>query len=142
MTIRRTIAAVSASLLLVASLTACFGIPGLPGSGGGNPGGDPDGGTGEETTTTDLAGTTWGGTDSDGDVWGFEFQDDGTIGLTYNGDSFDDPSDTWAVSGDTLNIHTAFDDGDVELTGPVAEDSIDLDGSYVGGTFTLTITEG
>jgi hypothetical protein len=132
MTIRRTLATASATLLLLAALTACFGLPGLPG-------GNTGGGTGTETDV--LTGTSWSGVDSDGDAWGFDFQSDGTIGLTYNGDSYDDPTDTWSLNGDTLNIHVAFDDGDVDLTGPVAEGSIDLDGSYTGGTFTLTITE-
>lgn len=130
MTIRRTLATASATLLLLASLTACFGIPSLP---GGNTGGDTD--------TIDLTGTSWSGVDSDGDAWGIEFQSDGTIGLNYNGDAYDDATDTWAVSGGTLDIHVAFSDGDVDLTGPVAEGSIDLDGSYTGGTFTLTITQ-
>jgi hypothetical protein len=134
MTIRRTLATASATLLLLASLTACFGIPGLP---GGNTGGD----TGGDTDTFDLTGTSWSGVDSDGDSWGLEFQGDGTVGLTYNGDSYDDASDTWTVNGDTLAIHVAFTDGDVDMTGPVAEDSIDLDGTYTGGTFTLTITQ-
>lgn len=136
MTIRRTLATASASLLLLASLTACFGLPGLP---GGNPGGDPEPGGG--TQTSDLAGTSWSGVDSDGDAWGIEFQDDGTIGLDYNGNPYDDASDTWTVEGETLDIHVAFTDGEVDLTGQVAEDSIDLDGSHPGGTFTLTITK-
>lgn len=136
MTIRRTIATASASLILLASLTACFAPPALP---GGNTGGDTGGDTG---TGTDLTGTSWSGTDSDGDTWAFDFQGDGTVGLTYNGNSYDDPADTWAVSGSTLTIHTAFDDGDVDMTGNVdGSDSIDLDGSYPGGTFTLTITQ-
>lgn len=138
MTIRRTLATASATLLLLASLTACFGLPGLPG--GGNPGGDPGGDPGT-TTGVDLNGTSWSGVDSDGDSWGLEFQNDGTVGLTYNGDSYDDASDTWSVNGETLAVHVAFTDGDVDLTGPVAEDSMDLDGTYTGGTFTLTITK-
>jgi hypothetical protein len=124
MTIRRTLATASATLLLLASLTACSLLPG--------------GGT---TDTSGLAGTSWSGTDSDGDVWGIDFQSDGTIGLDYNGNEYDDASDTWKVSGGTLAIHVAFTDGDVDLTGPVAADSIDLDGTYTGGTFTLTITK-
>ncbi|GHF11211.1 hypothetical protein [Pseudolysinimonas yzui] len=133
MTIRRTLATASATLLLLASLTACFGIP--------TPGGNTGGDTGGDTDTIDLSGTSWSGVDSDGDSWGLEFQGDGTVGLTYNGDSYDDASDTWTVSGDTLAIHVAFTDGAVDMTGPVAEDSIDLDGTYTGGTFTLTITQ-
>jgi hypothetical protein len=124
MTIRRTLATASATLLLLASLAACSLLPG--------------GGT---TDTSGLAGTSWSGTDSDGDVWGIDFQSDGTIGLDYNGNEYDDASDTWKVSGGTLAIHVAFTDGDVDLTGPVAADSIDLYGTYTGGTFTLTITK-
>jgi hypothetical protein len=123
MTIRRTLATASATLLLLASLTACFGLP------GGN------------TDTSGLAGTSWSGTDSDGDVWGIDFQSDGTIGLDYNGAEYDDATDTWKVSGNTLAIHVAFTDGAVDLTGPVAADSMDLDGTYTGGTFTLTLTK-
>lgn len=63
------------------------------------------------------------------------------MGLDYNGDAYDDASDTWSVSGDTLAIHVAFDDGAVDMSGPVAPDSIDLDGTYPGGTFTLTLTK-
>jgi hypothetical protein len=133
-TIRRTLATASATLLLLASLTACFGIPSLP---GGNTGDQPGGDTG----SVDLTGTSWSGVDSDGDSWGLEFQGDGTVGLTYNGDSYDDATDTWAVSGGTLDIHVAFGDGDVDMSGAVAEDSIDLDGSHPNGTFTLTITK-
>jgi hypothetical protein len=125
MTIRRTLATASASLLLLASLTACSLLPG--------------GGT---TDTSGLAGTSWSGTDSDGDVWGIDFQSDGTIGLDYNGNEYDDASDTWKVSGSTLDIHVAFTDGAVDMTGPVAADSIDLDGTCGEGcTFTLTITK-
>lgn len=126
MTVRRTIATASTALLLLASLTACFG--GLPTPGGGS-------------TTVDLTGTSWSGTDSDGDFWGFDFQSDGTVGLTYNSDSYDDPSDTWAVSGSTLTIRTVFDQGDVILVGPVNASAIDLAGTYPGGTFTVTITQ-
>jgi hypothetical protein len=134
MTIRRTLGTASATLLLLASLTACFGLPGLP---GGNTGGDTGGGTG----TIDLTGTTWSGVDSDGDSWGIEFQGDGTIGLDYNDEAYDDASDTWTMNGDTVAIHVAFTDGDVDMSGAVAEDSIDLDGTYTGGTFTLTLTQ-
>jgi hypothetical protein len=138
MTIRRTLATASASLLLLASLTACFGFPSLPGGGtGGEPEPEPGGGT----ETTELSGTSWSGVDSDGDAWGIEFQEDGTIGLDYNGNPFDDASDTWTVSGDTVTIHVAFTDGAVDMAGPIGEDSIDLDGTYTGGTFTLTLTK-
>jgi hypothetical protein len=133
MTIRRTLATASATLLLLASLTACFGLPGLP---GGNTGGD----TGGDTDTSTLAGTSWSGVDSDGDSWGIDFQDDGTIGLDYNGEEYDDASDTWTETGGNVTIHVAFTDGAVDMTGPVGADSMDLDGTYTGGTFTMTLT--
>ena len=129
MTVRRTLATASATLLLLASLTACFG-GGLPTTGGG----DTD-------TDFDLTGTSWSGTDSDGDFWGFEFQSDGTVGLTYNDDTYDDPSDVWKVAGSTLTITTVFDQGDVVFTGPVDDSAINLAGTYPGGTFTVTITQ-
>jgi hypothetical protein len=118
-------------LLLLASLTACFG--GLPTT---NPGGG--GGT---TTTFDLTGTTWSGTDSDGDFWAFEFQSDGTVGLTYNADNYDDPADQWVVAAGTLTITTAFDQGAVTFVGAVNESAINLVETYPGGTATLTITQ-
>lgn len=130
MNVRRTLATASTVLLLLASLTACFGgLPTAPTTGGGT------------TTTFDLTGTNWSGTDSDGDFWAFEFQSDGTVGLTYNADSYDDPQDVWAVSGSDLTITTVFDQGDVVFTGQVNDTSINLSETYPGGTATLTITQ-
>lgn len=126
MTLRRTIATASTALLLLASLTACFG-GGLPTVGGGN-------------STVDLTGTTWSGTDSDGDFWAFEFQSDGTVGLTYNADSYDDATDTWNVAGGTLTITTVFNEGNVVFVGAVNPSAISLVETYPGGTATLTIT--
>ena len=126
MTVRRTLATASTALLLLASLTACFG--GLPTTGGGD-------------TTFDITGTSWSGTDSDGDFWAFEFESDGTVGLTYNSDTYDDPADHWAVSGGTLTITAQFDQGEVKFVGPVDDSSINLAETYPGGTATLTITQ-
>ena len=136
--IKRITGVAATTVVLAALLSGCFG--------GGTPTTTDPGtgsGTGTEQTTDSLAGTSWSGTDSDGDEWAFDFQDDGTVGLTYNGSSYDDPSDTWKLSGGSLSIHTAFDDGDVDMTGPYADgaSSIDLNGTYAGGTFTLTITQ-
>lgn len=137
MTIRRTLGLGSLTLLLAVVLTACF--PALPGIGG-NGGTGTDGGG---STSTDLAGTTWSGTDSDGDDWAFEFQGDGTVAVTFNGSRYDDASDTWAISGSTLEIHTVFVDSDYDFTGPYdGGSSIPLTGTWLGGTFTLTITQG
>jgi hypothetical protein len=129
MTVRRTLATASTVLLLLASLTACFGgLPTAPSTGGGN-------------TTFDITGTTWSGTDSDGDYWAFDFQSDGSVGLTYNEDTYDDPADQWVVAGGTLTITTVFDQGNVVFVGAVNESAINLSETYPGGTATLTITQ-
>ena len=123
MTLRRTLASSAAVLFLVAALTACFGAPAPT-----NP-------------SYDLTGTSWSGTDSDGDYWAFEFQADGTVGLTYLTDSWDEDVDVWEVSGGTLTITTVFDQGDVVFTGPVSDGTMNLSATYPGGSFTLTVTE-
>lgn len=129
MNIRRTLASTAAVALVLTALTACFGLPGLPGLPGG-------GGAAQSS----LEGTAWGGTDSDGDVWGIVFQSDGTVGLTYNDNSFDDDTDTWVLDGSDLTINVAFSDGDVTLEGQYdGGDAIELDGSFTGGDFTLTL---
>src|SRR5690606_4943135 len=91
---------------------------------------------------SELIGTTWVGTDSDGDSWEFELQSDGTVGLTYNDSDYDDPADVWFQSGSQLRINVAFDDGDVDLNGVYTDldSAIDLAGSYDGGSFSLTVT--
>ena len=135
MTIRRTLATAAASLVLLASLTACFGIPSLPTTGG-DTGGDTE-------TTSDLAGTSWTGTDSDGDFWAFEFQDDGTLAFTFNENSYDDASDVWTLSGDDLHMSIAFEDGEATFDGTYAEGatSVDLDGAQGDASWTVTITK-
>jgi len=116
-------------MTLLVSLSGCFFAPS---SGGGT----------TSDTATSIAGTTWGGTDSDGDTWKFEFQPDNTVGLTYNGDSFDDASDTWAVAGGTLTIKIAFNDGLATMTGPyTGGNSVNLAGTQGTATWTLTITK-
>lgn len=133
MNARRTLATTSAALLLLASLTACFGIPTI---GGG--------------AANSVSGTTWSGTDTDGDTWTIEFTADHTVGLTYDDNGpFDDTSDTWAQSGDTVTVHVAFDDGPVDLTGSyTGGNAFTMDGSYTDssgqnpGTFTLPLTKG
>lgn len=139
MTIRRTLATASATLVLLASLTACFGIPSLP---GGNTGGDNGGDTGGDTAT-DLIGTSWSGTDSDGDFWAFEFQDDQTVAFTFNENSYDDATDSWSLSGDDLHISIAFNDGEATFDGTYTEgaSSIDLAGKQVTAEWTVTITK-
>ena len=134
MTIRRTLSIGSVALLLAAVMTACF--PTFPAP----PGGDNGGGGGEAST---IAGTTWAGTDSDGDSWEIEFQSDNTLGISYNGDSSDIPDDVWSSNGSTLSLTvTGFTEGDVTFTGTYSGgNSLTLDGNYVGRSFTLPLTE-
>jgi hypothetical protein len=133
MTIRRSLSIGSVTLLLVAALTACF--PSLPGLGGnnGNNGGD----------ATVISGT-WNGTDSDGDNWVIEFQSDNTLGISFNGDYTDEPVDTWSQTGTTINMTvTGFQDGNVTFTGNYGGGStLDLDGTYAGRGFDLSLTKG
>ena len=118
------VAVVAAALALLAGCTAA-------------PSSTP---TGEE-----LAGTTWSGTDSRDAEWEFDFHEDRTLGFSYKGKSFDDPSDTWVVAGGQLRIIIQFADGNATMVGPYegGAESIDLDGSQDGqsGSWTLTITE-
>ncbi|UYN83778.1 MAG: hypothetical protein KIT89_00575 [Microcella sp.] len=127
MTRLRAFAAIALSLALVAGTSACSLIPGLA----------PDA-TGEP-----LIDTTWSGTDSDGDEWGLLFEDDGTVGLTYNGNEYDDATDTWRVANNTLTISIAFSEGVATMTGPYSDGatSVDLEGSQGAATWTLTITQ-
>ena len=129
----RPVALAAVVFTLLVTLSGCFGIPGITNSGGGG------------TTTADagLSGTTWGGTDSDGDAWVLEFQPDNTVGLTFGGNSFDDTTDTWAVAGGVLNVTVVFDDGTATLTGPVSDGaaSINLNGTQGDATWTLPLTK-
>lgn len=130
MNARRTLATASAALLLLASLTACFGIPTI-GTGGGT------------TTTNDISGTTWTGTDSDGDTWSLEFQADHTIGLQYDaGAKFDDTTDVWAQSGTGVTVHVEFTDGNIDLAGVYdGTSSMTMNGTFTGGQFTLPLVK-
>jgi len=133
---RRVLTALVA-LTLVAVLTAC--IPQLPGTGG--TGGAPGNDTPVGEVAEELVGTAWSGTDSDGDDWGFEFQGDGTVAVTFNGNRYDDDTDTWGLSGTDLRIHTVFVDSDYDFAGTyTGDDTVDLDGRWSGGGFSLTIT--
>lgn len=131
----RLVSASTAFVLLGAALSGCALIPIFPsGSGSG------DGGS-NGASSSELAGTTWSGVDSDGDAWGLEFQPDGTVGLEYNGDAFDDAGDVWAQSGDTVTMHIGFDDGDVELIGQYEglDETMETTGTHSAGTFTISL---
>lgn len=93
------------------------------------------------STGEELIGTSWSGTDSDGDDWGFEFQRGGGVALTFNGDEFDDDSDVWKVEEGAISIGIAFETGVATLTGPYTRDTtvIDLEGVQGDITWTLRI---
>src|SRR5690606_33222487 len=122
----------------IATLTACFGIPQLPT----NPGNGGNGGNGGDTPTESIVDTTWAGTDSDGDSWEMTFQADNTIGLVFQGESFDDPADTYTLNGSDLRITiSGFSQGDAEFRGQYVDNStpIELDGTLSTHTFSLTL---
>ncbi len=125
MTRLRLLATAALAVALVAGTTGCAQISEVL-----NPS------TGEE-----LVGTSWSGTDSDGDAWGFEFQDGGGVALTFNDGVYDDDSDVWKVENGTIVIGIAFDSGVATLTGPYTRDTttIDLEGEQDEFTWTLRI---
>jgi len=125
----RTLAAAAVAATAI-TLSACAGGPAVPS------------GDTSQSAASFLTGQTWGGTDSDGDVWSFEFQSDGTLGFTYNGSSYDDATDTWVVEGGQLEIFIAFEDGDTTMVGPVGSEGepIDLDGTQTDGTASASWT--
>ena len=116
------------------ALTGCAFLPGLGGVVSSRSG---------SADESELVGTTWAGIDSDGDSWELEFQRDGTLGLTYEGGSYDDPSDVWSHTGSTVTMHVAFDDGAVDMVGTYAGLRADMEtqGTYPGGEFTLTLAQ-
>jgi len=128
----RIVSGIAAFVLLGTALTGCAFIPSFPGAASG------DG----EQTESELAGTTWTGVDSDGDSWGLELESDGTVGLTYNGEQYDDSGDVWAQAGDTVTFHLGFDDGDIDMIGQYEglDAPMEATGTYDGGTFTITLT--
>lgn len=121
----------------VLSLAGCFGTP--------TPTATTGGSTGTDTgTSIELAGTSWSGTDSVGDFTVFDFEDDGTVNVTYNEQQFDEATDTWELDGTSLTVVVFLNDdlGDVVYTGDVNGDTIDMEGVIEGDTpFTITLTK-
>jgi len=137
MTRLRQVSLVSLTVALVVSLSGCFGFPG----GLVNQGADNPAAGGNASAEDALAGSTWEGVDSDGDSWVLEFQADRTLAFAFNGDSYDDASDTWGVAGSTLTVSIVFADGIATMTGPYSagDSTIDLDGEQGEAFWTLTI---
>jgi hypothetical protein len=104
-------------------------------------------------TVDDLDDTSWAGTDSSSTDTTFTFHAGGSTAVSFNGNAYDDPADTWALEGSTLtitiyNVQGADSTllGDAVYTGEVTdpEGPIDLELSFtnVTETRTLTITKG
>ena len=93
------------------------------------------------STGDELVGTSWSGTDSDGDDWGLTFQEGGGVALSYGGGAYDDDSDVWTVKNGVIAIAIAFETGAATLTGQYTRDatSIDLQGEQGDATWTVTI---
>ena len=99
-------------------------------------------------TVEDLNDTSWAGTDSEGTDTTFTFHEGGSTAVSFSGNEYDDPGDTWALDGSTLTItiYNVEGVGDATYTGEVTDPAgpIDLDLSFtdVTETRTLTITKG
>ncbi len=103
----------------------------------------------EETVTVeDLNDTSWAGTDSEGTDTTFTFHEGGSTAVSFSGNEYDDPGDTWALDGSTITItiYNVEGVGDATYVGEVADAAgpIDLDLSFTDVTEkrTLTITKG
>jgi hypothetical protein len=103
-------------------------------------------------TAADLADTTWTGTDSEGTPTTFTFhagdETGGSTAVSFTGNPYDDPGDTWALSGSTLTItiYHVESVGDAtyvgDVTDPAGPIDLNLTFSDVEEARTLTITKG
>ena len=99
-------------------------------------------------TVEDLNDTSWAGTDSEGTDTTFTFHTGGSTAVSFSGNEYDDPGDTWALDGSTLTItiYNVEGVGDAtyvgEVTDPAGPIDLDLTFSDVTDTRTLTITKG
>lgn len=95
----------------------------------------------------DLNDTSWAGTDSEGTDTTFTFHEGGSTAVSFSGNEYDDPGDTWELDGTTLTItiYNVEGVGDATYVGEVTDTAgpIDLDLSFtdVTETRTLTITQ-
>jgi hypothetical protein len=99
-------------------------------------------------TVEDLNDTSWAGTDSEGTDTTFTFHEGGSTAVSFSGNEYDDPGDTWELDGTTLTvtIYNVEGVGDATYVGDVTDAAgpIDLDLSFtdVTETRTLSITKG
>lgn len=95
----------------------------------------------------DLNDTSWAGTDSEGTETTFTLHSGGSTAVSFSGNEYDDPGDTWELAGTTLTItiYNVEGVGDAIYTGNVSDAAgpIDLNVSFtdVTDTRTLTITK-
>jgi hypothetical protein len=99
-------------------------------------------------TVEDLNDTDWSGTDSEGTDTTFTFHEGGSTAVSFSGNPYDDPGDTWELDGSTLTItiYNVESVGDAiyvgEVTDPAGPIDLDLSFTDVDETRTLTITKG
>jgi hypothetical protein len=99
-------------------------------------------------TVEDLNDTSWAGTDSQGTATTFTLHTGGSTAVSFSGNEYDDPGDTWALDGNTLTItiYNVESVGDAtyvgEVTDPAGPIDLALSFSDVTETRTLTITQG
>jgi hypothetical protein len=130
-------------LLAVVILSGCSLLPSTPTTPDA-----PETPAAPAVTAADLNDTSWAGTDSQGTETTFTFHDGGATAVSFSGNAYDDPGDTWSLDGSTLTItiYNVESVGDATYTGEVTDPAgpIDLDLSFtdVTETRTLTITKG
>ena len=95
----------------------------------------------------DPAGTIWTGKDTGGDVTTMALHSDGTVAVSYGDRSYDDPNDTWHVSGEILYVEVYLDDsnGNAEYVGTWNPASTAIDAvmrtSRTARELTVTLTQ-
>ena len=74
-------------------------------------------------TVEDLNDTSWAGTDSEGTDTTFTFHTGGSTAVSFSGNEYDDPGDTWALDGNTLTItiYNVEGVGDATYVGEVTD---------------------
>lgn len=92
----------------------------------------------------DLNDTSWAGTDSEGTDTTFTFHEGGSTAVSFSGNEYDDPGDTWELAGTTLTItiYNVEGVGDATYVGEVTDPAgpIDLDLSFTDVTETRTLS--
>jgi hypothetical protein len=95
-------------------------------------------------TVEDLNDTSWAGTDSEGTDTTFTFHEGGSTAVSFSGNPYDDPGDTWELDGTTLTItiYNVEGVGDATYVGEVTDPAgpIDLDLSFTDVTETRTLS--